>query len=127
MNLEIKTLTGTPEIRASLFATLTRESSKSHLKALFHNFRQSSLLISVEYHTDHAASNSREFETKLKVFENEVVISITRYTNAPSYGVTGVPLEDRHSLSSKARDRAELSALRGSLAYRQAISNFRLQ
>lgn len=123
--IEIESLTGQPEIRAALFETLTLASARTKIKDLFRYFQSSNIKISIEYSTDSGLDKQSEFATELKIFDQEALIRITRYPRAPKFGITGVPIEDKDSKLAKARDRAELSKLRSSLAFRHSISHYR--
>lgn len=124
--VEIETIYGNPEIRAALFETLVNEKSWKNLLELFHYFGSSRVKITIEYNTRYAPNKNFEFDTEYKIFNNEVVIKISRNLEVPKHGGEGIPIEDEHSRRAKRRDQEHLTRLRENPAFKYTISNYKL-
>ncbi len=85
--IELDYLTGTPELRAALWETLNPPSSLPPLQNLFTHFAANVLELTVSFKLDRATPHDEEFSTDLKIFDKQVLVTITRFAQSPSYGV----------------------------------------
>ena len=119
----VESIVGQPEIRAALYETLRHPHSFNKIRGLLEVFDSKNLKISIEYTTRYAPEKNSEFETTYRVFDNEMVIHLVRNLGIATYGVSVIPIEDRHSKRARKMDRDHLVRLRKSAAFRQILRN----
>jgi len=136
----IKSLNGTPEVRAALFKMLSDKKSYSKLLRIFDFFKKEKFSIRVEYKTEYGF-HGNEFETQCKILDDKILIETThflrRYEITPSRfqisrdsnsGTSmislGFPIDDKDAKLARERDKADLEDLRNSSAYQSPVSNY---
>ncbi|MCB9229025.1 MAG: hypothetical protein H6618_05380 [Deltaproteobacteria bacterium] len=123
----IEVLAGTADIRAVLYEGFHQVKAFNKLLSLFGAFDSEFIKISLEYvNTLPSSEDIRDdFKTEYHMFRNEIQILLVRVPGFPANS-SGIIPEDEHAERAKRWDRAQLSRLRKSVAFRRAIRNHKL-
>ncbi len=124
----LERLTGTPIVRAALWEALQAKGVSVKLKDLFVLYKAHEIKVTTIYKTKFEPFRDGEFETKVKVFDNEIKVQVTRYLGTKKYGeLTGLPLPDKHAKRAERHDRDHLWRLQRTEAYKRVLKNIIIQ